>query len=122
VPSVDDYIASQSPDVQPRLRELRATICAAVTEATEGMSYGRPTYNLGGRSVHFATAKRHGAFYATGIDAFGDEFARLQDSDGRRALPTRPPSSTTTNLQAGHSQIRQPGSLIRGDWRGTGSL
>jgi uncharacterized protein YdhG (YjbR/CyaY superfamily) len=58
IDTVDPYIAEQKPEAQTRLRELRTIIRAAVPQATEGISYGMPTYRLGGRRVHFADAKR----------------------------------------------------------------
>jgi uncharacterized protein YdhG (YjbR/CyaY superfamily) len=57
--TVDDYIVTQASEAQPRLRELRAIIRAAVPRATEVISYGMPTYKLGGSRVHFGAAKRH---------------------------------------------------------------
>jgi uncharacterized protein YdhG (YjbR/CyaY superfamily) len=44
--TVDEYIAAQSAEAQARLRELRAIIRAAVPEASEGISYGLPTYSV----------------------------------------------------------------------------
>ena len=54
--TVDDYIAAQSAAAQPRLRELRAIVRAAIPEAAEIIIYGMPTYKSRGGSVHFAAA------------------------------------------------------------------
>ena len=64
--SVDEYIAAHAPEVQPRLQELRASIRTAVPEAAEVISYGMPTYKLGGKRVHFGAARQHCALYGVG--------------------------------------------------------
>jgi uncharacterized protein YdhG (YjbR/CyaY superfamily) len=73
VTTVDDYIAAQSADVQPRLRELRAAIRDAAPQAVEVISYGTPTYTLNGRRVHFGAAKHHCSLYGTPMDDFASE-------------------------------------------------
>ena len=45
VATVDEYIGMQAEAAQPRLR-------AAAPQATDVISYGMPTYKLGGRRVH----------------------------------------------------------------------
>lgn len=64
--SVEEYIAAQAPEAQPRLRELRAIIRATLPDAVEVISYGMPTYRLGRKRVHFGAAKRHCALYGVG--------------------------------------------------------
>jgi uncharacterized protein YdhG (YjbR/CyaY superfamily) len=44
ITTVDEYIAVQKPDARARLQELRNTICAAVPQAAEVISYGMPAY------------------------------------------------------------------------------
>ena len=78
--SVDEYIAAQSSEVQPRLRELRAAIRSVLPDAHEVIAYGMPTYRFPGGSVHFGAAKRHCALYGTAQDAFPDEL-RNYDTD-----------------------------------------
>jgi uncharacterized protein YdhG (YjbR/CyaY superfamily) len=63
--SVDEYIAAQPAEAQPRLRELRAVIRAAVPEAAEIISYGMPTYTVPAGRVYFGAARRHCALYGT---------------------------------------------------------
>ena len=89
--TVDDYIAAQSPEAQPRLRELRATIRAAVPEATEVISYGMPTYKYGGRRVHFGAAKRHCALYGSAIDVFANELRDSRTLKGTVQFPLDQP-------------------------------
>lgn len=49
--TVDEYIGAQAAAVQLRIRELRSIIRVAAPQATEVISYGMPTYKLGGRRV-----------------------------------------------------------------------
>jgi uncharacterized protein YdhG (YjbR/CyaY superfamily) len=48
--TVDAYIAAQEEAVQPRLRELRAILQAALPDAQERISWSMPTY-LKGRNI-----------------------------------------------------------------------
>jgi uncharacterized protein YdhG (YjbR/CyaY superfamily) len=87
VRSVDDYIAAQKPQARARLLELRTTIRASVPQATEVISYGMPTYTVGGRRVHFAAAQRHCALYGAAIDAVADELGDLKTLKGTVQFP-----------------------------------
>jgi len=71
--SVDDYIGSFPPEVQPVLSEVRQAILAAVpAPIVERISYHMPTYEVGGeRLVFFAGWKTHVALYA--VPAFDGE-------------------------------------------------
>ena len=62
--TMDEYIASFPPDVQPALQEVRRTIRAAAPGTEETISYGIPTFRLDGRYlVYFAGWKHHIAMY-----------------------------------------------------------
>ncbi len=87
IDTVDAYIAAQKPDARPRLRELRTIIRAAVPQATEVISYGMPTYRLGGRRVHFAAPKRHCSLYGAAIDLVADELGDLKTLKGTVQFP-----------------------------------
>jgi uncharacterized protein YdhG (YjbR/CyaY superfamily) len=89
--SVDDYIAAQSAAAQPRLRELRAIIRAAVPEATEVISYGLPTYKFRVGSVYFGAAKRHVALYGSAMDALAEELRGYDSSKGTLRFPLNQP-------------------------------
>jgi uncharacterized protein YdhG (YjbR/CyaY superfamily) len=89
--TVDDYIAAQSAEAQPRLRELRAIIRAAVPEAAEIISYGLPTYKFSRGAVYFGAAKRHCALYGSAIDAFAEELGGLDTSKGTVRFPLDQP-------------------------------
>jgi uncharacterized protein YdhG (YjbR/CyaY superfamily) len=89
--SVDAYIVAQSAETQPRLRELRAIIRAALPEAEEVISYGMPTYKLRGAFVSFGAAKRHCALYGSAMDAFAEELRGYGTSKGTVRFPLDQP-------------------------------
>ena len=93
--TVDDYIAAQSADAQPRLRELRTIVRAAIPGAAEGISYGMPTYKFPGGSVHFAAAKQHCALYGSFVHAFADELRAFDTSKGTVRFPLDKPIPET---------------------------
>jgi uncharacterized protein YdhG (YjbR/CyaY superfamily) len=62
--NVDEYISQAPPELQPRLRELRAAIMEAAPNAKERISYGIPFYEYKGRLVYFGLAKKHIGLYA----------------------------------------------------------
>ena len=112
--TVDAYIAAQSADAQPRLRELRASIRAAVPEAAEVISYGMPTYKLGGASVHFGAARQHCALYGAALDAHAEELRAFKTSRGTvrfpldRPIPAALVEKLVTAKLAGRGVIREP--------------
>jgi len=61
--SIDEYIASFSPEVQAILEKIRLTIRNAAPNAQETISYNIPTFTLNGALVHFAAFKKHIGFY-----------------------------------------------------------
>ena len=89
--TVDEYIAAQSSEARPRLRELRSIIRDAVPEATESISYGMPAYKLEGRAVFFAAAKRHCALYGAPLGDFADQLSGYKTSKGTLQLPLDQP-------------------------------
>jgi uncharacterized protein YdhG (YjbR/CyaY superfamily) len=61
--SMDEYIASFSPEVQAILEKIRLTVGNAAPGARETISYGMPAFTLGGVLVYFAACKKHIGFY-----------------------------------------------------------
>lgn len=59
--TVEDYLASVSPDRRTALEELRRTIRAAAPDATESIAYGMPAYRGRRRQVlvSFAAFRDH---------------------------------------------------------------
>lgn len=64
--SVDAYIESFPDDVKAKLQTLRNIIQKTVPEATEGISYGMPSYKLNGPLVYFGGFKDHISLFPTG--------------------------------------------------------
>jgi uncharacterized protein YdhG (YjbR/CyaY superfamily) len=62
--TIDEYLAPLSSEKRAALVKLRRAIRAAAPEAEECISYGVPTFCLGGRMlVSFGAAAKHCAFY-----------------------------------------------------------
>jgi uncharacterized protein YdhG (YjbR/CyaY superfamily) len=62
--SIDDYLASVTPEQRSALEKLRRAIHAAAPRAEECISYNIPGFRLGGRLlVSFGAAAKHCAFY-----------------------------------------------------------
>jgi uncharacterized protein YdhG (YjbR/CyaY superfamily) len=77
--SVDEFLAEVPADKRAALKHLRAAIKAAAPKATEGISYGVPTFKLGGRPlVSFGSAKTHCSFYLMSYAAMRSQAAALK--------------------------------------------
>ena len=62
--SVDQYLDSFSPEVQAVLQAARMTIRAADPDMQESISYGIPTFSIGGRPVVYLGGwKKHISLY-----------------------------------------------------------
>jgi len=77
--TIDEYIATCEPSVQPVLRELRVFIKSHAPEAIEKISYSMPCFYQNGNLVYFAAQKKHIGFYpcASGIAGFTADFEAL---------------------------------------------
>jgi len=70
--TVDEYVESFPPEVRRTLEEVRAAIRVVVPGTEERISYGIPTFTLGGRYVvYFSGWKRHVSVYP--IPDVGDD-------------------------------------------------
>ena len=87
--TIDEYIRTFPKNVQEKLQALRKTIKMAAPGAGETISYGIPTFDLGGHLVHFAAYKNHIGFYPTssGIRAFKKELSPYKTSKGTVQFP-----------------------------------
>jgi uncharacterized protein YdhG (YjbR/CyaY superfamily) len=81
---VDKYILGFPGEIQLLLQQMRVTIRNATPEAEEIISYGMPSYRLGGLLVHFAGYKNHIGFYPapSGIEAFKKELSVYKGAKG----------------------------------------
>ena len=61
--SVDEYIYSQSEEIQKILLSVRNTLATTLKFAEERMSWGMPTYWYDHNLIHFAASKRHLGIY-----------------------------------------------------------
>lgn len=113
--TVDEYIAARPEQTRHRLEELRAAVLEAAPDATEVISYGMPTYRLGGQRVHFGAARRHCALYGVPVEALTDQLEGYRTSTGTvqfsldRPIPaelvrTLVAAKLGTNMGARHSE------------------
>jgi uncharacterized protein YdhG (YjbR/CyaY superfamily) len=96
---VDKYLAAVSEPARSTLTTLRATIRSAVPpDATEGISYGIPTFKYKGALVWFAGFSKHCSFFPGSlavIAAFKNELKDCQTSKGTIRFPVDKPLSAT---------------------------
>lgn len=115
--SVDEYIATQPPNVQPILQRVRGAIRKAIPGAEEGISYQIPAYKLpAGAVIYFAGWKQHYSLYpATGAlaGAFKDELAPYPLSKGTIRFPLSEP--VPVRLIAAISKFRAKEVAERGE-------
>ena len=83
---IDAYLARVPEPARTTLNKMRATIRSVVpSEATEGISYGIPTFKYKGGLVAFAAFKDHCSFFPMGsgvLDAFQKELTEFRASKG----------------------------------------
>lgn len=91
--SIDDYIATFTPETREILQTLRGVIRESAPDATEKISYQMPTFALHGNLVHFAAYAKHIGFYPTssGINAFQQELSAYKWSKGAVQFPIDKP-------------------------------
>ena len=94
VESIDKYIESFEPPIQSMLKSMRKTIHLAVPDSVEAISYGMPTFRIGGKNmVHFAAFTHHIGFYATpdGHAEFEEELNKYKRGKGSVQFPLDQP-------------------------------
>ena len=87
--NIEEYIAVQDAQVQPRLKEVRDILAEALPEAEERISWSMPTFWKGRNIIHFAAAKKHIGLYPGdgAIEAFKKELTGFDVSKGTIRLP-----------------------------------
>jgi uncharacterized protein YdhG (YjbR/CyaY superfamily) len=88
--SIDAYFAGLPPAARAEAETVRTHIRAAAPDATEGMSYGIPTFSLGGRYlVYLAAWKHHLSIYPVprGDEALRAELAPYRAGRGTLRFP-----------------------------------
>lgn len=91
--TIDEYIAQFPEDIQQILQQVRAVIHAAAPQASEKISYGMPTFFLGGNLIHFAAFKSHIGVYPSGseLGALKEAVAPYRTSKGTLQFPLDQP-------------------------------
>jgi len=106
--SVDDYIASQPPEVQGVLERVRNTIRKAIPGADEVISYQIPAYKVDGRAViYFAGWKQHYSIYPVSaglLKEFKDDLASYEVAKGTIRFPLS--KAVPVKLIAGIAKLR----------------
>lgn len=97
--SVDEYLASVTPESRTALEGLRRAIHAAAPDAEECISYGMPAFRLNGKLIAgFRAAARHCSFHPMSgatVETLKAELHAFETSKGtirfspRRPLPAR---------------------------------
>ena len=84
IENIDKYIASQNPEAQVKLIELRTILRNALPDAEERISWSMPTFWKGRNIIHFAAFKNHVGLYPgdQAIEAFKDELSDFSVSKG----------------------------------------
>ncbi|WP_127128544.1 iron chaperone [Pseudoflavitalea rhizosphaerae] len=87
--TVDEYIGTFPPDIQIKLREIRALIREAAPKAEEMISYNMPSYKQNGMLVYFAANKAHLGFYpaTTSLEVFSNELSKFNGTKGSVHFP-----------------------------------
>jgi uncharacterized protein YdhG (YjbR/CyaY superfamily) len=82
--SIDAYIEGFPPDVQLRLRRIRAAVRAHAPKAVERIAYGMPTFKQGRNVFHFAAFAHHIGLYpgAAAVAEFAPELGDYKTSKG----------------------------------------
>ena len=98
VSDVDRYLADLPDATRKTLENIRKVIKGAAPQASEGLSYGVPSYKHQGMLVGFGASKAHCSFFvmsSTFLDGFQRELASYETSKGTiRFTPERPLPAT----------------------------
>lgn len=92
--AVDSYIATQPPEVQERLQQVRALVLGLVPEPVELVSYGIPTVDWRGKHViHYAGYARHVGVYPgpEALTALATELTGYKSAKGSVQFPHTAP-------------------------------
>ena len=108
--NVDEYLSGVPEPARGTLNKIRAAIRSALPpEATEGISYGIPTFNYNGPLVWFAAFSNHCSLFpsAAVIEAFKDELKGFSTSKGTIHFPTDKPLPTALVKNLVKARIEQ---------------
>jgi uncharacterized protein YdhG (YjbR/CyaY superfamily) len=91
--TIDEYILEQPETVQSLLNQVRDTICAAIPDAEQRISWSMPTFWKNQNIIHFAAFKNHIGLYPgdKAMVHFADRLAEYKTSKGATQLPYSKP-------------------------------
>lgn len=91
--AIDEYIAKQSEDVKPYLKQIRDVIKSALPDAQERISWRMPTFWSKQNIIHFAAYKNHIGIYPgdKAIEFFSEFLTEYKTSKGALQLPYNKP-------------------------------
>lgn len=91
--TIDDHIRDFPKETRQKLEQIRLLIRKTAPAAEECISYGIPTFKLGGNLVHFSGYKNHIGFYpgASGIATFKKELSVYKGAKGSVQFPLDKP-------------------------------
>lgn len=79
--SVEDFLAALAPETRETLERLRSSIRRVIPDATEGISYGVPTFRLDRPVVAYGATKSHCALYLMSTEVLEAHRAELAGYD-----------------------------------------
>jgi len=87
--TVDEYIASFSPEKRRVLEKVREIVSKSAPGAEEKISYGMPAYKLRHNLIYFAMHAEHLGIYPTpsGTEAFAEELKPYEAGKGSIRFP-----------------------------------
>ena len=87
--TIDAYIEAQPEQAKPYLRALRDTLCKALPDAEERISWSMPTYWKKHNIIHFAGFKNHAGLYPgpEAVLEFAERLTEYRTSKGTIQLP-----------------------------------
>lgn len=87
--TIAEYIQRQPEEVQPYLRQINATIKAALPDAAEKISWSMPTYWKTSNLIQFAAFKKHIGLYPgpEAVERFAGQLEEYKTSKGAIQLP-----------------------------------
>lgn len=82
--NIEEYIAQQSKDSQPYLRQINDTIQSALPDAVQKISWSMPTYWKKRNLIQFAAFKKHIGLYpgSAAVEAFAKRLQGYKTSKG----------------------------------------
>jgi uncharacterized protein YdhG (YjbR/CyaY superfamily) len=76
--SVEEYLSRQAPEARAALEQLRATIRAALPDATEGIAWGMCAFKLDGRTaLCYAAFKAHYSLFPMSAEVISNHAEEL---------------------------------------------